>query len=142
MLKVCRQCGETKSLSEFYQHKEMADGHLNKCKECIKRNVRKHRRTAERPREYDLERSADPSRMRRISQSTRIWRERNPEKYKAHIALNNAIRKGTLKKKPCSVCGNRKSHGHHADYSKPLEVEWFCAMHHQQGHSLYGESGD
>ncbi len=32
--KTCFGCEQTKDITEFYKHKAMADGHLNKCKPC------------------------------------------------------------------------------------------------------------
>lgn len=38
--KVCFKCGQWKQLDDYHRHKQMGDGHLNKCKECTKRDVK------------------------------------------------------------------------------------------------------
>lgn len=47
-----------------------------------------------------------------------------------------AIRKGTLERKPCAVCGTtKKVQAHHPDYRQPLEVIWLCQTHHLKVHA-------
>jgi len=58
----------------------------------------------------------------------------HPEKHAAHQAVKKAIRAGTLVRRPCEVCGESRTHGHHDDYSQPLSVRWLCVRHHEEAH--------
>lgn len=135
MIKECFKCHRTLDISEFYEHPEMKDGHLNKCKECTKKDVSERYRVAliERTR-YELQRNKTASRKQQMAVYTKKSRMNNPEKYHAHNLVASAIKRGLLiKPDTCSVCGKRGSvHGHHNDYAKPLEVVWVCARCHRK----------
>jgi rubrerythrin len=89
----------------------------------------------------------------------KIWREKNPDKYRrildrydenhpdAVVAvriLNGGIRaKRIVKPKYCSACGKTGLiHGHHPDYSKPLEVVWLCPKCHTMAHRFSDAIGE
>ena len=57
---------------------------------------------------------------------------------KARAALNNAIRRKLITRKPCEKCGDQKTQGHHPDHSKPLSVVWLCKKHHDELHKKEG----
>lgn len=40
MEKVCFKCNTLQPLTEYYKHAQMADGHLNKCKACTKKDAK------------------------------------------------------------------------------------------------------
>lgn len=63
------------------------------------------------------------------------WRSRNPLKVWAHSALQSALRRGLIERKPCEVCGDPNSEGHHDDYQKPMVVRWLCRRHHKAEHA-------
>lgn len=147
-MKTCRRCGALKPLDEYYSHPQMADGHLNICKECTRHRVEHHRwrsENLERIREYDRRRgrsrtpevraahavARDPEAKRRAS---RGWSRRNRLKRLAYAKVYQAIRDERLTPQPCEVCGVVPAEAHHDDYSKPLDVRWLCKKHHDEHH--------
>jgi len=76
----------------------------------------------------------------------REWRKKNgyhneiksqlryPLKQKARMMLRQGIQSGKVIRGNCEKCGNPNTHGHHSDYSKPLQVKWLCALHHTEEH--------
>lgn len=157
--KVCFKCGVEKPLSDFYKHSRMKDGHLNKCKECTKVDTKENRELNEDYyKEYDRNR---PNHVERIANNRErnhklkeedyeTWtllnknrldnyRNKYPNKNKAHNAVNNAIRDGRLfKSEVCQCCGVKmdKLEGHHESYEEDqwLNVIWLCDKCHKTRH--------
>ena len=149
-MKVCRECNVEKDLSNFYKHSAMADGHLNKCIECVKARVNKHRNeNIEKAREYDKKRAMLPHRVKarkeyiktdsgKISKRKTMdkYNKEYPMRYAAHIIAGNAIRDGKLvNPKKCSECDSTtKIEAHHDDYTNPLQIRWLCEKCHKTWH--------
>jgi len=142
-MKICFKCGIPKELNEFYKHPQMADGHLNKCIECAKADVLRHRAAnLDAVQAYDRERGKLPHRLANvrayhkthpaiITKARKRYAAKYPERQAATVAVNNAVRDGRLIKQPCEVWGEIKVEAHHDDYTKPLEVRWLCNKHHK-----------
>ena len=135
-MKRCFKCNTEKALTEFYKHSKMADGYLNKCKECAKLDVKQHRRENDSVREYDRNRG-----NRQSGDYLKQYRAKYPKKYSAHTLVNSAIRCGRMDKVIICECGSDfHVEAHHDDYDKPLEVRWLCAVCNQRWHAKYGEA--
>jgi len=133
-MKTCFKCNKEKPLRDFYAHPSMRDGHLGKCKLCCQTYEKTKRLIDPSVRERDNKRSNDPVRqaLRRLNSAK--WILNNPDGYKAHNAVSNAVRDGKITRGACEVCGG-KAHAHHDDYARPLDVRWLCALHHQRHHA-------
>lgn len=133
--KECFKCHGCFPLSEFYAHPMMADGHLNKCKACTKRDV--WLRTEEK--------KADPQWMaKERARCAKKQREaaallQGTIKQRARVAVRNAVRDGRMTRPTdCAACGTLcRPDAHHTDYTKPLEVQWLCRICHTKAHGRY-----
>ena len=85
----------------------------------------------------------------KVQAMQKAWRQRNPDKMadkirrdyenrdKVKWAARQCLRYGVqcgavLKPKKCQSCNKVKPlQWHHTDYSKPLDVEWFCVKCHR-----------
>lgn len=136
-MKRCFKCLCVKPLADFYKHVCMKDGHLNKCIECTKRDAAQHRQERlEHVRAYDRRRASQPHRLAASVQQTKQYRAAHPDRARANAAVDRALRKGTLQRWPCEVCGNERTVAHHPHYASPLLVTWLCQPHHKQAHAL------
>jgi hypothetical protein len=145
--KPCTKCKAVKPLSEFYFDKRVPGGHQSECKTCARLTMKAYRLRPE-------NRKANIERCRR-------WNEAHPEsenhprdevrnaeyeqkrigtlQLAARRELHKALNRGDIVRPPiCSQCGSAKStmHGHHDDYSKPLDVRWLCRTCHGAFHRV------
>lgn len=128
-VRPCASCGMEITVTE-----QMAKRSKYRCSPC---NVRQAMDWVERNR--DKKRAANNAysacRSSSRARQTSAYRASHPEKKAAHQAVQSALRNGSLTKKPCEVCGSEvRIHGHHDDYSKPLDVVWLCHSHHMARH--------
>ena len=133
--KTCFKCDKNLPATEFYGHPAMGDGHLGKCKECTKADVIANRlKRVDYYRKYDLERAKNPERAKAAAAISKRWRQSDKRITKCHNAVVRAIRKGTLERLPCCVCGRVDTMAHHESYDRPLDVVFYCQPHHKERH--------
>jgi len=153
--KICFKCNLQKPISDFYKHSKMKDGHLNKCKECTKSDVKNSiENNKEHYIEYEKKRANLPHRIKARSEYAKTeagkiagqkakekWTEENVIKRAASTIVGNAVRDGKIiKPLNCEGCNSTPSrlHGHHDDYNYPMTVRWLCSKCHTAWHKEHG----
>lgn len=163
--RMCTVCKVEKPYSFFYKSKKGKNGYAEQCKACriekdrqyYKKNpeicLAKHARWAkrnpdkiiknqrsyyERNKEKILDKMRE-SRKKNGYASTKAYRQRNKHKIDCHNFVALAVKLGQLKKLDyCEKCKiNCIPHGHHHDYTKPLDVIWLCRKCHGEEHRWY-----
>ena len=149
-MKKCFKCHQEKDLSEFYKHPQMADGRVNKCKECNKIDViENYKKKIEFYKAYNKSRAMKPHRVaaRKAymatqpgkdshSKSNNKYMDTHPKVKKAKSIFGYAMKSSKiLRPNKCSECpSTTRIEGHHDDYDKPLEVRWLCCKCHHKWH--------
>lgn len=126
--KVCKVCQLAKPLSEFFRAVECKQGRQTRCKVCQKAYVRSL--------------GAKKGGRKHLDALDKRNREKYPQRYKARLAVRNAVARGIIvKPERCEVCQQiRKLHGHHDDYSREMEVRWLCSECHGDWHREHGDA--
>lgn len=140
-MKKCGKCSCEKSSAEFHNRAASIDGLSSICKSC--QSV------------YDKARANNPKRVKArldyqktdrgkkaSAKAKKKWADNNTVKRAANIIIGNAIRDGVVTRGNCEICGEEKTHAHHDDYAKPLDVRWLCPTHHSQWHAENGEGAN
>lgn len=119
--KQCSKCKEWKGLDQFSRHIRMKGGVRTICRRCNSNGA------------WEWNKNHPEIVNKRASR----WHAGNPGVRRVHYLLNKAVKAGdVIKADACEACGRDgiRLHGHHDDYSKPLEVRWLCGSCHRAHH--------
>lgn len=124
--KRCFKCGQLLPLTEFYAHPEMADGHLNKCKSCTKKDVHKNYLINIEDDEYvEKERARGREKYKRLKY--------NEREHKEYLRITRSVRKFFKRR-----FGKLPKHIelHHWNYNEPKNIIPLDKRIHSRLHKL------
>ena len=82
-MKVCFKCNIEKEIGSFYAHKDMADGHLNKCIDCAKKDAKLRTEiNTSTPEGLEKERKRNRDKYKRLNykEKQKVWDKDKPWK--------------------------------------------------------------
>lgn len=114
-MKQCIRCDVVKPITEFYKHKKMGDGHLNKCKDCTKSDtLKRYQRLMSNPEGMNAEKARHRDKYHRLgykdkhrptAEKKKIIMSRYKDKYPEKQKAKNL----SAQLKP-SITGNQLHH--------------------------------
>lgn len=135
LTKVCFKCNEQKPITEFYKHKQMSSGVVNKCKECNKNDVRKDYYRKSENEEWVLkERERGREKYKRLgyNKKQKIWDEKRPyTKSSKYKGLNRKLKT------------EKGIELHHWNYSDEFieDVFFLKVLEHRKAHKFLIKKG-
>lgn len=116
--KVCFKCGAEKELNQFYKHKQMKDGHVNKCISCNKDDVKNRYKAKSKDSDWiEKERARGRNKYHRLYSGLKSKRGNRSEHNKKHRSKYPEKYKATAASKRVPTI-NPESHRHHWSYNE------------------------
>lgn len=137
--KRCSRCKSIKLLTEYQTDRRELAGVRPECRACSKSSKRdKWDALSISEKEKSRSRWRVRHRQADYRQRERALRVSDPHEWARH-QLRYAVTRGKIAKPShCQDCQmlkeKRDLHGHHDDYSRPLEVRWVCYQCHGKTH--------
>lgn len=145
-MKKCFKCGEDKPLNEYYKHKDMHDGHINKCKSCTKSDVRSTYNSKKNDKDYILkERKRGRDKYRRlytgsgkanVNRNIR-YKAKYPEKYEAQISCSSIRKKNNSSMELHHWSYNKEHHTDIIELSKKQHMKAHRFIIYDQERMMY-----
>lgn len=137
-MKKCSQCFRELELKMFKKRTKSKDGLKACCRDCHRGYDRRYQ-SSEKYKKTESEyrrlyRLTPKGKEVASGQMTKRVTKRDIKRL-AREKLHTEVRCGRVQRGSCVVCGEPKAHGHHEDYTKPLEVIWLCRVHHEETHN-------